>query len=163
MGRKTPPPKVEAAKQKLRRSGSLLAAAKAVGVPESTLRGAIGKEELARIRDLHARETEAEVQRMRVKISTVSDLVAEMVVGEVDAGEGVTMADLRAALDSLAKASDSIVRIADRGDKRRSAALTRQKTRAEIAAIARNAGPALGGQITVVMRADPDDGRDDDA
>lgn len=141
---------IEAASEVWHRTGSYTEAAKAIGADVSATRKALirhGEPERAK---LHALACARGLRKGRRHLSAAGDLIARVLLNETNAGVGLEPKDIAALTNSLARTSDSLIAIADREDRRRAAALSRRKTRAEIDALERSDNDE-GGDIELVV------------
>jgi hypothetical protein len=127
------PEQIEAAAEVFARTQNVSEAARAIGVPVSTLHSAFARAKIVRARDAHARACERGLRLVRRQIERSTGFVADRLREEAEAGEGLEPRDLAALLGALARSSDAQISLADREDRRRVARLARNKTRAETA------------------------------
>jgi hypothetical protein len=146
---------IETASEVWHRTGSYTEAAKAIGADVSATRKALlrhGEPERAK---LHALACARGLRRGRRHLTAAGDLIARVLLTETNAGVGLEPKDIAALTNSLARMSDSLIAIADREDRRRAAALSRRKTRAEIDALERS-DTDEGGDIDLVVEVEAD-------
>lgn len=119
-------------------------AARAIDVNESTLRSAFERERIARNREAHARACEEGLHEGLTYLLDVARKCHGVMVGEVQAGEGLSPQDFAGLGRTVNQALATIVSLAEREEKRRQAALTRRETRAKIKLLENPPGPRPG-------------------
>jgi hypothetical protein len=120
------PEQLQRAAEVYGRSGNLSEAARAIGVAESTLRGAFGRLGVADARELNARAIERGLRKARKRLTSVIEKGGKLLDG-VDSPEGYNKV-----ATALARSADALLAIDERRSRRMQSKLTRDKTRAEI-------------------------------
>jgi hypothetical protein len=141
---------IEAASAVYHRTGNYTEAAKAIGADVSATRKALirhGEPERAK---LHALACARGLRKGRRNLTAAGDLIARVLLNETSAGVSLEPKDIAALTNSLARTSETLIAIAEREDRRRAAALTRRKTRAEIDALERR-DTDDGGDLELVV------------
>jgi DNA-binding MarR family transcriptional regulator len=133
------------------RTGNASEAARAIGCEPSTVTRLLDRLRKQRRAQLHARACDRGLREARRQVDAVARLVHRVVSEETGAGVSLEPRDLATLANTLARLADSRIALADREDRRRSARLARQKTRAEIAALAARDDDTAG-DVTVVVR-----------
>lgn len=130
-GKKTPPDKLAAALEVFARTGNLREAARQTDVPESTLRGAIDRSQLAQARAAHARARDEKIREGCEAVGAGLALTGQILRAEQVNGPGLEAKDIAALMNAVARGTDLL--LADRADddRRRQARLTRERTRLE--------------------------------
>lgn len=136
-GPRLTPAQMERAAQVFAETGNTSEAARAIGVGESTLREAFKREKIAKNRELHAQACEAGIRAARKRLRRVAEIAERVIASNDTDGVGVEPRDLAALVNALSKNTDTLLAVAARNDSRKQAALTRKKTRAEIAVLER--------------------------
>lgn len=129
------PEQVERAAQVYGETGNMLETSRRIGIPESTLRTALKRAGIAKRRELHARAVEAGIRKARKGLTKSLDLVEKLLSDENKDGPGIEPKEIAMLLNARARATDSLLQVAQNADRRKQAKLTRDKTRAEIALI----------------------------
>jgi hypothetical protein len=152
------PDEIELAATVYGRTGSYQAAADAVGSDRSNVRRRLIARGEPQRATLHAHACARGLRKARSHVARTLDLVARVLNEETGAGVSLEPKDLAALANTMARLSETLVSVSDREDRRRGARLTREKTRAEIVALAKNGSDKPTGPVTVVVRIEDDDG-----
>lgn len=171
-GPRLTPEQVETAAEVFGRTGNTSEAARAIGVPESTLRTWFEKNRTAmrtaRNRELHTRACETGLRKARKYLTTGLAVVDKMLrdnafLGETEGGGAVPVSlepeQLARLVGSLGQAATAMVKLSEAGDTRRQARLSRAKSRAdirkvnaEIAALEREGAPTMEKLLTMLSQ-----------
>jgi hypothetical protein len=137
-------------------TGNFAEAGRAIGVERNTVRDALMRADLAHRRTLHARACEKGLHAARAKMARASRLIDTVLDSESRAGLGLEPKDIAALVNALSKASETLISIADREDRRKASTITRRKTAAEIEALERARGEDSRDPIEVIVRYETD-------
>ncbi len=153
------PEQIETAAAEYARTGSYQAAADAIGSDKSNVRRrliAAGEPHRA---TAHARACERGIREARRQVADVAKMLHRVLAVENAAGVGLEPKDLASLANSLARLTDARIAIADREDRRRTARLTRAKTKAETLALSEN-DEAESGDINIYFAPPPEEASD---
>lgn len=118
-------------------------AAKAIGADPSTVRKALIRRGGPDRSFLHAHATDLGITRARKGIAKSLQLAERLLENETADGAGMDPRDIAAIMNAQSRSSEVLLSMADREQKRRQSALTRQKTRAEIEVLKKKAAGEL--------------------
>lgn len=133
-GKRLTPAEIERAAAIYAETGNAAAAAEAIGVAKQTLHDAFKRMRLGRNRTLHAQACERGLRKARARLMRIGEIAEKVIDGE---GVGLEPKDLAALINAVSKNVDTLAGISDREERRKQSALTREKTRAEIALLKR--------------------------
>lgn len=132
-------------------TGNYSEAARAAGVDPSVARRALERRGESSRAQLHARACDRGLREARKQLGTVAAIVARVIGVETAASVSLEPKDLAALANTLARLTDTRLALALAADRRRTGRLTRDKLRAEIAALRRDPD-AASGDIQFVVR-----------
>ncbi len=136
-GKRLTPDQMERAAEVLAKTNNVSDAARAIGVAVSTMRYAFERERIAKNRHVHARAIERGLRTGAKQLDRVASLLAKLLDADDPMALGMEPGDIAKVAQAFNGTVSQRVSISDREERRKQSALTREKTRAEIALLKR--------------------------
>jgi hypothetical protein len=136
-GKRLTPEQMAHAAKVLAKTGNISDAAREIGVPHSTLRSAFQRERIAKNRRIHAQAIERGLRTGAKQLDRVAGLLAKLLDADDPTALGMEPGDIAKVAQAFNGTVSQRVSISDREERRKQSALTREKTRAEIALLKR--------------------------
>lgn len=136
-GKRLTPDQMERAAEVLAKTNNVSDAARAIGVSPQTMNDAFKREGIVKNRRLHARAIERGLRTGAKQLDRVAGLLAKLLDADDPMALGMEPGDIAKVAQAFNGTVSQRVSISDREERRKQSALTREKTRAEIALLKR--------------------------